>query len=135
MTEGTSFEHLGTQECLELLRGRDFGRVCFAVDDVAQVLLTGYVVGEEAVYFRASAFGPVARQVESRPVTLQVDDMGAHAQAGWSVTFTGSAHRELDPATLASLWTPVRPVAWDDGVETQWIALVPESVRGQRAPR
>ncbi|MCY7395267.1 MAG: pyridoxamine 5'-phosphate oxidase family protein [Nocardioides sp.] len=130
--DGPAFERLGPTACWDLLHERDFGRICFSVEEVTHVLLTGYVVEDHTVYFRSSAFGPVARQVETRPVTLQIDDMQAHHQAGWSATFTGSAHRVQDAPTMASLWRPVRPTAWGHGIETLWIALDPDDVRGQR---
>jgi len=133
MTDGPAFEHLDPDECRRLLRGRDFGRVCLSVEGTTEIMLAGYVVEGDTIYFRTSAFGRLARQVETRPVTLQTDDMGPRQQASWSVTFTGPAHRVTASHTLASLWTPVRPAAWDDGVASLWIGLEPKDIRGQRA--
>lgn len=132
LSNGPAFARLGSTESWRLLGSRSFGRVSFSIDERVHVVQTGYVVVEGTIYFRAAAFGAVARQVESRPVTLQADDMVEDRQAHWSVTFTGRAHRVHDAATLALLWSPLRPHAWETGVDGLWIALVPDDVRGQR---
>lgn len=129
---GPSVERLEPDVCWGLLDATGFGRLCFAVADVTQIRPTGYLIAERTVYVRSSAFGPVARLVESRPVTLQIDDQQAHQQATWSVTVTGPAHRVHDTVTLAALWRPVRPAACEPGLEMLWIALEPYDVRGQR---
>lgn len=132
LAHGPAFERLGPDESWQLLATHAFGRICFCAGDRTQLVLTAYLVQGGTIYFRASAFGAVARQVESRPVTLQVDDMCADSQASWSVTFTGTSHRVVDAATQASLWSPVRPHAWDTGGEGLWIALEPDEIQGQR---
>lgn len=125
-------ERLSATECWRLLASRAFGRTCFFVGDRVQVVLSAYVIEGDVVYFRASAFGPVARRAQTRPVTLQVDDMSDERQGGWSVTVTGTSHRVSDAATLASLWTPVRPHIWELGLEHTWIALEVDDVTGHR---
>lgn len=132
LSDRPAFEHLGAAECWQLVRSRSFGRICFWVDDRVQVVLAAYTVKGERVYFRAAAFGEVARRVRSRAVTLQVDDMTADHQAGWAVTVTGAARLVSDPGTVASLWSPVRPVTWEFGAEPLWISLTPDDVQGQR---
>jgi nitroimidazol reductase NimA-like FMN-containing flavoprotein (pyridoxamine 5'-phosphate oxidase superfamily) len=132
LNDGPAFARLGSAESWRLLATRSFGRVSFSLEDRVHVVQTSYVVRDGVIYFRAAAFGAVARQTESRPVTLQVDDMLGDHQAHWSVTFSGRAHRVDDAATLALLWSPVRPHAWESGVDGLWIALEPDDVRGQR---
>lgn len=132
MVAGPGVERLGPDACWSLLDACALGRLCFTVAEVTQIRLTGYLVADHTLYFRSSAFGSVARLVESRPVTLQIDDLQAHQQATWSVTVTGPAHRVHDTATLASLWRPVRPAACEYGTEMVWIALEPCEISGQR---
>ena len=129
---GPALEHLSTAGCWTLLASRSFGRLCLYADGRVQVSMTAFAVRDDAVYFRATAFGPVARLAPSRPVTLQVDDIVDDQRAGWSVTVTGRAERVTDAATLASLWTPVRPLTWDAGAEPIWMSLTGDDVRGLR---
>jgi len=131
-SERPLFGRLGADECRWLLSSRSSGRICFSVDDRVQVMLTAYVARTDRIYFRAAAFGRVARRAQTRPVTLQVDDMQSDHQASWSVTVTGTSQRVDDAATLASLWSPVRPVPWEAGQEPLWIALAADDVQGQR---
>jgi uncharacterized protein len=132
LSDGPAFVRLGADECWQLLASRSFGRISFCVDHRVEVVLTAYVIRSDSIFFRAAAFGPVARQAQTRPVTLQIDDMHDDQQATWSVKVTGSAHRVDDAATLASLWTPVRPQSWESGVEPLWIGLTPQDVQGKR---
>ena len=48
---------------------------------------------------------------------------------------TGDVQPVEDAATLASLWTPVRPVQWDAGQSSLWVALTPDDVQGRRVRR
>jgi hypothetical protein len=134
--DGSSSAPLGVEECWRLLgghaSGRLSGRLCFRVDEGMQVLLTPFATRDQHVYFRAAAFGPVARRVLTRPVTLEADDLQTDRPASWSVTVTGVAHAVDDPATLAALWTPVRPVPRELHQDSLWIALTPDDVQGQR---
>ena len=125
-------ESLGTDECWRLLGSCTLGRLCLDTGERVHVALTPYVVRERRVCFRAVAFGLVARHVLTRPVTFQADDVHDDGGAAWAVTATGGAAHVSDPATLAALWTPVRPPTWSVRPESVWIALTPDDVRGQR---
>jgi hypothetical protein len=126
-------ERLGAAECWRVLEAHRFGRLCFCTDDRVEVAMTPYVAGQGRIHLRAAAFGPLARRVLARPVTLQLDDLQGDQQASWAVTVTGAVHPVEDAATLAALWTPVRPAPWATGREAMWVELVPDDVRGQRS--
>jgi nitroimidazol reductase NimA-like FMN-containing flavoprotein (pyridoxamine 5'-phosphate oxidase superfamily) len=132
LPDGSSVAPLGADECWRLLGNHTFGRICFGVDERVQVVLTAFATRAQHVYFRAAAFGPVARRVLTRPVTLQVDDLQGDQAASWSITVTGVAHPVDDPATLAALWTPVRPAVREHRQDSLWIALTPDDLQGQR---
>ena len=132
LSEGQALETLGPKECRSLLESHAFGRLCFSTDDRVQVALTPYVAREGRIYFRAAAFGTVARRVLTRPVTLHIDDLQGNKQASWSVTAIGAAQHVTDAATLAALWTPIRPAPWGIGQESLWIELTPDAVQGQQ---
>ena len=132
VSDGPAVERLSATECWRLLRSRSTGRIRCRVGDRNQEVPCAYVTRDDVLYFRTNAFGPVARQVERHPVTLQVDDRSDERQPGWWVTVTGTAHRVSDAATLASLWTPGRPHAWELGLEHLWVALALDDVTGRR---
>lgn len=132
VTGGPTLELLAVAECWRLLSTHGVGRTCFCVDDRIPVLPTGYVTHQDRVYVRAAAFGRLAHEALSRPVTLEVDDQEQGQAATWAVTVTGTARHVEEAATLASLWTPVRPTAWETGQRSVWVALTPDDVQGRR---
>ncbi len=132
LSTGPAVEHLGATACLTLLGSRSFGRVCSSVDGVVCVDLTTYAVRGSALYFRAAAFGQVARRGRTRPITLQVDDAQDDLAPSWSVTASGTASRVEHAATLASLWSAPRTQPWEAGTTAQWLVLGIESLQGRR---
>ncbi len=135
LSAGPPVVRLGVEECWRLLGAATLGRLCVCVDHRVQVVLTSYVVRVGRVYFRAAAFGAVARRARAHQVTLEVDEVresAAGSLAGWTVTVSGSARSLTDTATLAALWSPVRPPAWESGREPLWIELLPAAVEGRR---
>jgi nitroimidazol reductase NimA-like FMN-containing flavoprotein (pyridoxamine 5'-phosphate oxidase superfamily) len=132
LNDGSAGERPGAAECWRLLGAHSVGRLCFCVGERVHVVLTAYVVLDEHLYFRAAAFGPLARRVLTRPVTLQVDDLQSDRRATWTVTATGAAQHVDDASTLAALWTPVRPTPQDVGHEPRWISLTPDEIQCRR---
>lgn len=114
-----------------MLGSRSEGRVCFSVDGRVQVVPATYAARQDRIFLRVVAFGSVARHVLTGPVTLQVDALLGVGRTSWAVTATGTARHVSDAATLASLWTPVRPASWESGQETLWVALTPDDVQGR----
>lgn len=126
-------ERLGVPECWRVLELHTYGRLCTNVGDRVEVSSTPYVAKDRRIFFRTAAFGPLARRVLARPVTLQLDDLRGDQQASWAVAAAGRAHPVEDAATLAALWTPVRPAPWGVGRDALWIELVPDHVEGHRS--
>ena len=132
VTDTRNFAHLSSEECWRLVGDHGIGRVVFAGDTLTQIVPTTYDAVSGTAYFRAPTFGELARRVDGRTTTLQVDEIDRGTFTGWSVLMTGTAHRVEDAATVASLWSLGRPRAWFPGKQTQWIALPVDSLRGQR---
>lgn len=130
-TPARTFTHLDADDCWRLVGGHGIGRVVFTGDTYTQVVPTTYDALNGTAYFRAPTFGELARRVDGRIASLQVDDIDRGTFTGWSVLMTGIAHRVDDPAVVASLWALGRPHAWFPGKQTQWIALPVDTVRGQ----
>lgn len=135
VSAGPSPARLDEAGCWALLGTRTFGRVCSCVDDGAvTVALTTYALRGPSLFFRAAAFGAVARRGRLRPVTLQVDDAQDDLPPRWSVTVSGPASRVDDPATLAALWSPPRVHPWETGRSALWLRLDVTTLRGRRVP-
>ncbi len=123
VNEHRTFEQLDVDECWRLVGEHGVGRVVFRGDTDTQIVPTRYDARSGIAYFRAPAFGELARQVHGRPISLQVDDIDPHTFTGWSVVMSGTALRVDDATTVAALWSRGRPRAWLPGADTRWMAL------------
>lgn len=132
VTDSRTFAHLDAGECWRLVGSHGIGRVVFTGDTFTQIVPTTYDAVSGTAYFRTPTFGELARRVDGRTTSLQVDDIDRGTFTGWSVLMTGTAHRVEDAATVVSLWSLGRPRAWFPGAQTQWIALPVDTLRGQR---
>lgn len=132
LNEIRTFAHLGPDECWRLIGSHGIGRVVFTGETHTQIVPTTYDAANGTAYFRAPAFGELARRVDGRTASLQVDDIDRGTFSGWSVLMTGTAHRVEKAATVAALWRLGRPHAWFPGTQVQWIALPVTIVRGER---
>lgn len=126
------FTRLRPDECWSLVGSHGIGRLVFLGDTHTQIVPTTYDALNGTAYFRAPAFGELARRVDGRTASLQVDDIDGDTFTGWSVLMTGTAHRVETAASTASLWSLGRPHAWLPGAQTQWIALPVDTLRGER---
>lgn len=132
VSDTRSFAHLDADECWRLVGNHGIGRVVFIGDTYTQIVPTTYDAVNGTAYFRAPTFGELARRVDGKTASLQVDDIDRSTFTGWSILMTGTAHRVEDAATVGSLWSLGRPRAWFPGPQTQWIALPVDTLRGQR---
>lgn len=123
---------LDAAACWRLVGDMGLGRVGFMGDSQIRIVPTMYDAEGHTAYFRASRFGELARGVDDRLASLQVDEVDRTTFTGWSVLMTGRAHRVDDAARVASLWSPGRPHPWLPGPELQWIELVVDAIEGQR---
>lgn len=115
------------EECLDLLRVNDVGRLAVSVpDDGPLVVPVNYVVDGEAVVFRSD---PGTKVAASRvgPVSFQLDHIDHSSRTGWSVLVRGVAyeatHWETDHLDLQP-WLP--------GDKAHWVRILPTSITGRR---
>lgn len=132
VSNARKFSQLVPDECWRLVGSHGIGRVVFTGDTHPQIVPTTYDAVNGTAYFRAPAFGELARRVDGQTTSLQVDDIDPETFTGWSVLMTGTAHRVEDAATMASLWGLGRPPSWFPGAQSQWIALPVDALRGER---
>jgi len=125
VAEERHLEALGVDECFDLLRGQEIGRIAIgAPNGPPFVAPVTFVLDGTNILFRSNA-GEKLDAVD-QVVSFQVDAFDRMHRAGWSVLLHGRigiaddaevAHLELEP------WI---------GVRAFWIRLVPEVVSGRR---
>ena len=94
-------EILSTDECLDLLRARAFGRVAVQIGDAPAILPVNYALLDDEVVFRTDPGTKLSAAIMQTMVAFEVDDRDPVAHAGWSVLIVGYSEQVRDRATLA----------------------------------
>src|SRR5687767_12829220 len=84
---------LDTDECMSLLRERNFGRIGFVSDDIPVILPVNYVLNGDTVVFRTDA-GLKLTEIPMRHVAFEIDN--ATDSDVWSVLVQGFAREITD---------------------------------------
>jgi nitroimidazol reductase NimA-like FMN-containing flavoprotein (pyridoxamine 5'-phosphate oxidase superfamily) len=116
-------------ECLELVATRSVGRVAFCTPDGPIVLPVTYTLDGDEVVFRTAPHNIIARNVQGRPTTFEVDEIDDFTQSGWSVLIQGTGEF-VD--SVEDLSEEARPTPWAEGIRTLFIKVVPRQVSGRR---
>ena len=120
---------LDRQECRELLEAHRVGRVAFVTPGGPVVLPVNYVVTEDAIVFRTTPHGEIARQIDGRRAAFEVDETDDFTESGWSVLVQGVA---TFVESARDLPDESRPTAWADGIRSLFVRIRLETVTGRR---
>lgn len=111
----SQFVDLTAEECLELLRTRNVGRLGFTAPAGQMILPVSYVLADDAIVFRTLPYGVIANNVHEADVAFEVDSLDDRTRAGWSVLATGRSHRVEDPQEVRMIRVEEDPEPWVDG--------------------
>lgn len=125
-------EEFPLDKCLQLLRQRSVGRIAVVVDESPIVLPVNYRLVE--------AGGPAWVAIRTRPgniieratmqVALQIDEIDAAHQEGWSVLVRG-ALQHVDP-DAADFRERFDPQPWMVAERDAWLVFEPFAITGRR---
>jgi nitroimidazol reductase NimA-like FMN-containing flavoprotein (pyridoxamine 5'-phosphate oxidase superfamily) len=125
--------HIATEECYELLRTHEIGRLGIIAEHYPLVLPVNYALDGTTLVIRTHA-GTILRAAEHANVTVEVDEIDRRTRSGWSVLVRGQAeevgehHRaELIARTRASGVEP-----WAPGEKGHWVRIIAHEVTGRR---
>ena len=120
-----------TDECWDLLRTREVGRLGVNADGFPQVLPMNYALDGSTVVVRSRP-GAKLRSADGQPVSFEIDDIDEIGRAGWSVLVKGRA--TLVPPThearASTEDTMVQP--WAPGEELYWMRIDVAEISGRR---
>jgi nitroimidazol reductase NimA-like FMN-containing flavoprotein (pyridoxamine 5'-phosphate oxidase superfamily) len=125
------FEELAFAECMELLSGKQVGRVAMCGPDGPLVFPVNYTVHDGGILFRTAAYTQMAQLLDVARAAFEVDEIDDFLQCGWSVLALGQAHYVDDPGDLPGHWEN-RPEPWASGVRKLFIRIDPVKVTGRR---
>lgn len=93
-------EILSREECLELLRTREIGRVSTSLRALPVVLPVTYTLDDDAIVFRTGVGTKFYAATRNAVVAFEVDDFDEATRSGWSVMVVGEASEITDPGDL-----------------------------------
>ncbi len=121
---------LTTDECWQLLRSRDLGRIAASAAGTVDIFPINYAIDSTpAIYFRTAPGTKLLELAINDRVAFEIDD---HDEAeAWSVVVKGRAERlerqsEMDAAELLGL-TP-----WIPTLKYRWVRIRPTEVAGRK---
>ena len=94
-------EILSTDECLDLLRSRTFGRVAVQIGGAPAILPVNYALLNDEVVFRTDPGTKLSAALMRTMVAFEVDDTDPATRGGWSVLVVGYSEEIRDRATRA----------------------------------
>lgn len=127
-------EVIPRDECLELLRGSDLGRVVVAMGALPAALPVTYAMLGEDVVFMTGTGTKLQQAVKKAVVAFEVDEIDSAARSGWSVLVTGWSSLVTHPDEITAIrqlgletWLPV--------VRGHFVKIRSEMVSGRRLAR
>jgi len=120
---------LTADQCWQLLRSRDLGRIAASAAGTVDIFAINYAVDGETIIFRTAPGTKLLELAINDRVAFEIDDHG-EAEA-WSVVVKGRAERvqrqsEMDAAETLGL-TP-----WIPTLKYRWVRIRPTDITGRR---
>ena len=122
---------LTTQECWELLRRCEVGRLAVAINNHPDIFPINYVTDHATVVFRTAEGTKLAASVLGVGVAFEIDGVEAAAGEAWSVVLKGTAVEiERMQELFDALDLPLFP--WHAAPKHRFVRIVPEEITGRR---
>ena len=124
-------EILSPEQCHDLLRRNDVGRVAVTVAALPAIFPVNYAVVDDDIVFRTGQGTKLRAAVERAVVAFQIDHFDKSIGSGWSVMAVGLAEEITEPDELArARQIGLRPFAGGD--RSHFIKIRPEFLSGRR---
>ena len=128
-----SMDVLSTDECYDLLRTQEIGRLGVNAEHYPLIVPVNYGMDGTTLVIRTQP-GTTLAAAEHANVTFEVDDIDPRTRSGWSVLVRGLAERLTGRAGAdtveRTLAADVRP--WAPGEYGVWVRLIPHAISGRR---
>lgn len=130
----SAVEKLSENQCWELLRSTEVGRLAVIVGDHPEIFPVNYAVDRGTVLFRSAEGTKVTSALGDAPVAFEVDGYDLETGLVWSVVLKGQAKTFQDTKEAAdSFNVDVHP--WQAGEKERFIRIRPEEITGRRFPK
>jgi nitroimidazol reductase NimA-like FMN-containing flavoprotein (pyridoxamine 5'-phosphate oxidase superfamily) len=121
---------LHPEECWDLLRAQELGRLAFNVLDELHITPINYAVDDGTLLFRTAAGSKLFSVELGGEVAFEIDEIGANEAT--SVVVRGHARRLEEDEEHRAENVPLRP--WLGSDKPFVVEIVPTEVKGRRYP-
>ncbi|WP_107774133.1 pyridoxamine 5'-phosphate oxidase family protein [Nocardioides sediminis] len=118
---------LSPEECWEMLRGEEFGRLAFRIVDEVHITPVNYAVDGETLLFRTAEGTKLLAVVMGSQVALEIDRYDE--ESARSVVVRGSARLLPEDEAHRSENVPLRP--WVPTLKYNVVEITPQVVSGR----
>ncbi len=127
----TGVDHLDGNECWDLLRRAEVGRLAVSITDHPDIFPVNYVVDHGSIVFRTAEGTKLAASVLGRAVAFEIDGYDEDAGEAWSVVAKGTASEiaRLDEL-FDALDLPLFP--WHAAPKHRFVRITPSELTGRR---
>lgn len=129
-------EILSAEECLDLLRAEEIGRVSTSLRALPVVLPVTYTMDGDRIVFRTNVGTKFHAATRGAVVAFEIDDFDRATRTGWSVMVVGEASEITDPDELErARRLPLEPWIGNDGEPDRYVCIPVVHVSGRRIRR
>jgi nitroimidazol reductase NimA-like FMN-containing flavoprotein (pyridoxamine 5'-phosphate oxidase superfamily) len=122
---------LSTDECLDLLRSEQVGRLAVAIANHPDIFPVNYVVDRGTVVFRTAEGTKLAAAVLGSGVAFEIDGVDATTGEAWSVIVKGHAvELQRMQELFDAVDLPLFP--WQAAPKHRYVRIEPVDVSGRR---
>lgn len=123
-------ERLAPEECQELLRSTNVGRLAVIVDHHPDIFPVNYVLDQGSIVFR-TGIGTKFWATMKDPCALEIDGYSALSGKAWSVVVRGQTRLILDREEKAAA-DALHLDPWQPGSKSHYLRLNLDAVTGRR---
>jgi nitroimidazol reductase NimA-like FMN-containing flavoprotein (pyridoxamine 5'-phosphate oxidase superfamily) len=122
------FTELTLEECWEMLRRHELGRLAFHLTDEVHITPVNYAVDEDTLLFRTAEGSKLLAVVMNADVAFEIDEHDEHTAC--SVILRGSAELLDEHSAHRAENLPLRP--WVENPKYNVVEITPTEISGRR---
>ena len=128
MSEENPVHDMTADECWELIKSQEFGRLAFHLADQVHITPINYAVDGETLLFRTAEGSKLLAVVMNPDIAFEIDNCGE--VEAWSVIIRGTARHldELEEHRAENV--PLRP--WVPTLKYDVVEITPSEISGRR---
>lgn len=127
----TELVELTDDECWQLLRAGNVGRVAVNVGSAPDIFPVNYVVHAGEIVVHTEAGTKLAAATLMHSVAFEIDAIDGTTRTGWSVVVKG-AGREATRLDEILEMEDLGVVPWVTSPKSRWLVITPSQVTGRR---